>query len=126
MLEHIEKLRGKSEGEKRRFVLLFSAGVTLVIAFFWTIALVIKIGGGSLSFEVNTPKEGFFGDIGDKVNSSWEEFFPDSNPAAEPEMEVVLSAPTEEVAEDPYPALRVMLGEPESVDTEAAYPADVY
>lgn len=140
MLEHIEKLRGKSEGEKRRFVFLFSAGVTLVIASFWMFGLVFRIGNGTLSFDVNPSEKGVFEGVGEKVNESWDTFFPKlesgsttgtASPGTtpDPEMKVILSAPSEEVLaedEDPYPALRVILGKPEGFEPAHVYPADVY
>jgi len=119
MFELIEKLRGKSEGEKRRFVFLFSASVTLVIAVFWLVAVIFRINSGSLSFEVNAPDGGGIGTIGQRLEESWGDFFPKAEPT------VVAGTSTDDASSTSrYPVLEEILGDADSVEATSTDTAE--
>jgi cytoskeletal protein RodZ len=117
MFEHIERLRKKSDAEKLRVVLGISAGITLLIAVFWGIAVAFRIESGSLSFKVNASQDSKIKSIGSKITNSWGDFFPSVTSDA------ATQTPASAEPESPY---QVLLGAPEPVEPESAYPADVY
>ncbi len=50
MFTFIAKMRSKSEGEKRKFAIIFSMGVTLVIALLWLVSLIMRINAGGFTW----------------------------------------------------------------------------
>lgn len=94
MFKLIEKLRNKPEKKKQRIVLSVALSVTLVIAAFWSVALVIKIQRGDLSFTLSDSEASRIKGSVDSVGDSWDSFLESVSNIAEPVQETVI--PTEE------------------------------
>lgn len=108
MFKHIEKMRRKSDAEKTRYILGVSLGVTAVIATFWGVSLAVRINDGGFSFGIEVPEGNHLKDIGGRIGDSWEDFFPNVDPAT--------TSPS-------APVTDVMLDQPRVIDS---YPADIY
>lgn len=57
MLNYIDKLRKKSEPERRRAVLFISLGITLCIAILWGISFGFKLSSSDVIFNTDKVKQ---------------------------------------------------------------------
>lgn len=98
MFKLIDKLRKKPERKRQGIVIAVSLSVTLVIAAFWLVSLVIKIQRGDLSFTVSEADKKEINQSIDSLKSSWNTFLENINSIADKAPKIEPASSTDEVS----------------------------